>query len=116
MKNEYIVAIDYLAKYKPMTIDYKMLEADNLLDAMSEAEQYMDEDKVYLLNILQANKAAHKVKGLPGIKENVYTDILTNRGSGWHRTDAAHSEIAWQQTLWVDENKKVQYITGNEIA
>lgn len=42
MKNEYIVAIDYSANYKPMTIDYKMLKAENLLDAMNEAEQYMD--------------------------------------------------------------------------
>lgn len=116
MKNMYIVAIDYRATYKPMTIDYKVLEADNLLDAMSEAEHYVDKDKVYLMKILQANKAAHKVKGLPGIKENVYTDILTNRGSGWHRTDAAHSEIAWKKVLWMDENKKVWYITGNEIA
>ena len=27
MKNEYIVAIDYRANYKPLTIDYKMLKA-----------------------------------------------------------------------------------------
>ena len=40
MKNEYIVAIDYRANYKPLTIDYKMLKAENLLDAMNEAEQY----------------------------------------------------------------------------
>ena len=33
MKNEYIVAIDYSANYKPMTIDYKMLKAENLMDA-----------------------------------------------------------------------------------
>ena len=44
MKNKYIVAIDYSANYKPMTIDYKVLEADNLLDAMSEAESYLDTD------------------------------------------------------------------------
>ena len=49
MKNEYIVAIDYSASYKPMTIDYKMLKAENLLDAMNEAEQYMDKETVYLL-------------------------------------------------------------------
>lgn len=49
MKNEYIVAIDYSANYKPLTIDYKMLKAENLLDAMNEAEQYMDKETVYLL-------------------------------------------------------------------
>lgn len=41
MKNKYIVAIDYRANYKPLTIDYKMLKAENLLDAMNEAEQYI---------------------------------------------------------------------------
>lgn len=87
MKKSYIVAIDYRATYKPMTTDYKVLEADNLLDAMSEAESYLDTEKVYLLNIMQADKAGHKVKGLPGIRENTYIDQITNRGNGWHRTD-----------------------------
>ena len=68
MKKSYIVAIDYRATYKPMTTDYKLLEADNLLDAMSEAESYLDTEKVYLLIIMQADKAGHKVKGMPGIR------------------------------------------------
>ena len=95
MKKSYIVAIDYRATYKPMTTDYKVLEADNLLDAMSEAESYLDTEKVYLLIIMQADKAGHKVKGMPGIRENTYIEQITNRGNGWHRTDAAHSETAW---------------------
>lgn len=68
MKKSYIVAIDYRATYKPTTTDYKVLEADNLLDAMSEAESYLDTEKVYLLIIMQADKAGHKVKGMPGIR------------------------------------------------
>lgn len=75
MKNKYIVAIDYSANYKPMTIDYKVLEADNLLDAMSEAESYLDTEKVYLLNIMQADKADHKVRGLPGLKKNMAAEL-----------------------------------------
>ena len=66
MKNEYIVAIDYRANYKPLTIDYKMLKAENLLDAMNEAEQYMDKETVYLLKIMKRSGAAHKVKGVDG--------------------------------------------------
>ena len=116
MKNKYIVAIDYSANYTPMTIDYKVLEADNLLDAMSEAESYLDTEKVYLLNIMQADKADHKVRGLPGLKKNIYTDILTNRGSGWHRTDAAHSETAFEHIMWVDENKNVECTRINEVS
>jgi hypothetical protein len=116
MKKSYIVAIDYRATYKPMTTDYKVLEADNLLDAMSEAESYLDTEKVYLLNIMQADKVGHKVKGLPGIRENTYIDQITNRGNGWHRTDAAHSETAWSHTMWVDESKNAQHIDSNEVA
>lgn len=82
MKNEYIVAIDYSANYKPMTIDYKMLKAENLLDAMNEAEQYMDKETVYLLKIMKRSGAAHKVKGVDA-REATYTDVLTNRGNGW---------------------------------
>ena len=116
MKKSYIVAIDYRATYKPMTTDYKVLEADNLLDAMSEAESYLDTEKVYLLIIMQADKAGHKVKGMPGIRENTYIEQITNRGNGWHRTDAAHSETAWSHTMWVVESKNAQHIDSNEVA
>ena len=116
MKKSYIVAIDYRATYKPMTTDYKVLEADNLLDAMSEAESYLDTEKVYLLIIMQADKAGHKVKGMPGIRENTYIEQITNRGNGWHRTDAAHSETDWRHPMWVDESKNTQHIDSNEVA
>ena len=95
MKNEYIVAIDYRANYKPLTIDYKMLKAENLLDAMNEAEQYMDKETVYLLKIMKRSGAAHKVKGVDA-REATYTDVLTNRGNGWHSTDVAHCEQPWR--------------------
>lgn len=103
MKNEYIVAIDYSANYKPMTIDYKMLKAENLLDAMNEAEQYMDKETVYLLKIMKRSGAAHKVKGVDA-REATYTDVLTNRGNGWHNTDAAHCEQPWMSQMWVYNN------------
>lgn len=102
MKNMYIVAIDYRASYKPMTTDYKVLEAENLLDAMNEAESYLDKEKVYLLNIMQATKAPRKVKGMPFFKAGSYTDILINRGYGWHNADAAHSETTWKHTMQID--------------
>lgn len=77
---------------------------------------YLDTEKVYLLNIMQADKADHKVRGLPGLKKNIYTDILTNRGSGWHLTDAAHSETAFEHIMWVDENKNVECTRINEVS
>lgn len=116
MKKLYIVCIDYKASYKPMFTEYKVLEAESLLDAMSEAEQYLDKDKVYLLNINQALTSGRKVKGLPGTKEIACVDILTNRGNGWHRTDAAHSEIPWQHIFWVDAEKNAELIDCKEAA
>lgn len=114
MKNEYIVAIDYSANYKPMTIDYKMLKAENLLDAMNEAEQYMDKETVYLLKIMKRSGAAHKVKGVDA-QEATYTDVLTNRGNGWHNTDAVHCEQPWMSQMWVYNNGFVDLYYCEEI-
>ena len=96
MKNEYIVAIDYSANYKPMTIDYKMLKAENLLDAMN------------------GSGAAHKVKGVDA-REATYTDVLTNRGNGWHNTDAAHCEQPWMSQMWVYNNGFVDLYYCEEV-
>ena len=114
MKNEYIVAIDYSANYKPMTIDYKMLKAENLLDAMNEAEQYMDKETVYLLKIMKRSGAAHKVKGVDA-REAAYTDVLTNRGNGWHSTDAAHCAQPWMSQMWVYSNGFVDLYYCEEV-
>ena len=114
MKNKYIVAIDYSANYKPMTIDYKMLKAENLLDAMNEAEQYMDKETVYLLKIMKRSGAAHKVKGVDA-REATYTDVLTNRGNGWHNTDAAHCGQPWMSQMWVYNNGFVDLYYCEEV-
>lgn len=114
MKNEYIVAIDYRANYKPLTIDYKMLKAENLLDAMNEAEQYMDKETVYLLKVMKRSGAAHKVKGVDA-REATYTDVLTNRGNGWHSTDVAHCEQPWMSQMWMYSNGFVDLYYCEEV-
>ena len=106
MKNEYIVAIDYSANYKPMTIDYKMLKAENLLDAMNEAEQYMDKETVYLLKIMKRSGAAHKVKGVDA-REATYSDVLS--------TDVAHCEQPWMSQMWMYSNGFVDLYYCEEV-
>ena len=84
---QYVMIIDWMVEYKN-GFTKTTLEADNLLDAMTEAEQYKDEN-VYLIKI--AEKTAETYDNDTAI---VYDDILTTRSYGWHRSDAQHSECA----------------------
>lgn len=89
---KYIAVIDYNAALKK-GFGHIQLEAKTLLDAMSEAEQYMD-DTVYLVRIAEKNSKARKISDY---KKTLFTEILTNRGNGWHRNGDAHSEST---TTW----------------
>lgn len=108
MKKQFAVHIDFKAS---SAYDHRILEADNLLDAMSEAEYYLTEG-VYLITISEKVKTLGLSKMF---KESLHTELLTNRGNGWHRTDEAHGErpCGWRVTeyrerfapdwdMWVD--------------
>lgn len=90
---KYILAIDYKASYRPMTIEYEIIEAADILEAMQIADRFFNEDTVYLLNIMEKTGE---------VKENEfleYKDKLTSRNRGdWHLTDAEHSEQPY--TKW----------------
>lgn len=47
----FILGIDYKASYQPLTIELKSLTANNLLDALKEANNYWNDDTVWCLNI-----------------------------------------------------------------
>lgn len=80
---KYIVCVDWKAGYSS-GFDYYPLKSDNILDAMEEAEQYINEN-VYLITVMEKQKGVKRVKGCPDVKEMTYTDVITNRGNGWHR-------------------------------
>ncbi len=104
--SKFIAYIDYKASYAPLTIEYKALNATNILDAMNEAEQFLDKEKVYLITVME-RKRAKRAAGWPkGSKAVVYRDILTNRGCGWHSTDEAHSEQAFEHECWYTPDGK----------
>lgn len=84
---KYIAVIDYNAALKK-GFGHIQLEAKTLLDAMNEAEKLLTDD-VYLVDIAEKSGKTEKVDGG---KETLFTDILRNRGNGWHRCDAAHGE------------------------
>ena len=97
MKKTYTAHVDYKANTGKM-FGHFTLAADNLLDAMSEAEQYLT-DEAYLVTISENEKTLSIHKEW---KETLHNEILTNRGNGWHRTDESHSErqICWKETIF----------------
>lgn len=92
---KYIAIIDYKASVKN-GFDHVALEANNLLDAMNEAENLLTDD-VYLVDIAEKSGKSEKIKGC---KETPFTEVLRNRGHGWHRCDSEHGEhpVTWKMT------------------
>lgn len=60
---KYIVCVDWKAGYSS-GFDYYPLKSDNILDAMEEAEQYINEN-VYLITVMEKQKGVKRVKGCP---------------------------------------------------
>lgn len=89
---KYIAVIDWNARTGKM-FDHIELNAKNIVDAMNEAENYINED-VYMIFI--AEKTG-KVTKVDDCKEVLYKEILANRKNGWHACDEKHSEHA---TTW----------------
>ena len=94
---KYMISIDWRASYRN-TIDRQMLNADNIFEAMQEAEKLHDEN-VYLLRILEKTDEVQENEFL------VYEDKLTSRSRGnGHLTDAAHNEHLFPALYHVESN------------
>jgi hypothetical protein len=104
---KYIVCIDYKACYKPLTLEYAPLTDGNLLNAMVEAEGFMNEN-VYLITVME-QKSSKALKGYKGHRAVTYADILTNRGNGWHITDEAHCETAFERECYFAPDGEFSY-------
>ena len=48
-------------------------------------------------------------------REATYTDVLTNRGNGWHSTDVAHCEQPWMSQMWMYSNGFVDLYYCEEV-
>lgn len=82
---KYMVSIDWKASYRN-TIDRQMLNANNIFEAMKEAESLYSEN-AYLIRILEKTEEVQENEFL------VYADRMTSRSRGnWHLTDAEHHE------------------------
>lgn len=116
--HNYTIAIDYCIdteshrakNYKLWGNDFwKMvaLEADSILDAMSEAEAYFNED-TYMIHLLEKTG---EVNDRGGYKTIEYRAILASRHKGsWHRHDSKHGESDEFDFGWDTELNDYSYI------
>ena len=84
---KYILYIDYSASYKPMTSEYRKLEAKTLSDAILEADAQYNPDTMYLMRIMVKDGKAEKVES--DIKRTVYRAKFERR-TRWTETNAEH--------------------------
>lgn len=98
----YVLYIDYKAGHQPDT-EYKVLYAENLLDAIAEADTLMAENSdVYLIRIMQENSEMEETRYHAENGEHrrlykiEYDAILCKRNttpeSDWHLNTEDHGE------------------------
>lgn len=85
---KYILYIDYKASYKPMTWDFKPLEAKTIEDAIIEADQIHDLDTMYLIRIMKKVGKVEKVE--KDVKAQEYKSFLEKRSTKWAKLETDH--------------------------
>lgn len=93
---DFMVIIDRASEFTnpQYPIEIKPLNALTIIEAMNEAEKYID-DTIYLINIAEKTNEVIENK-------IVYRDILTHRSRGWHICDEKHCETPFHYGLDVE--------------
>ena len=87
---KYVLYIDYKVNQGPACgYAYKMIDADNLLDAIRTADNTFSQ-RVYLMQIME--KVGRIEKDADGWKIETFEAVLCRRSYGWHRNTAENSE------------------------
>lgn len=85
---KYVLYVDYRANYKPLTSEYRKLEAKTLDTAILEADEQYNPDTMYLMRIMVKAGKAEKVES--DIKCTAYRAKLERR-TRWTETNAEHA-------------------------
>lgn len=87
---KYLLYIDYVSA-DPRVMEYRNMEASNLLDAIEEADKAWDEldGSVYLMRIMEATSKIYKKEYGYGQK---FKAVLCRRSFGWHLNTHKNSE------------------------
>lgn len=86
---KYILYIDYRASYKPMTSEYRALNAKNIAEAVIEADAIHNQETMYLIRIMEKTGKIEKVER--DIKKQTYTAIMEKRSTKWAEVERNHS-------------------------
>nr|DAI54385.1 MAG TPA: hypothetical protein [Caudoviricetes sp.] len=82
---KYVLYIDYSASYKPMTYEYRAMNAKNIKDAILEADAIHDTNTMYLIRIMEKTGKVEKVES--DVKAQTYTAIIEKRSTKWAAMD-----------------------------
>lgn len=85
----YVLYIDYSASYKPMTCEYRALNAKNIAEAIIEADANHNPETMYLIRIMEKNGKVEKVDR--DVKAQTYTAIMEKRSTKWAAAERDHS-------------------------
>lgn len=85
----YVLYIDYSASYKPMTCEYRALNAKNIAEAIIEADANHNPETMYLIRIMEKNGKVEKVDR--DVKAQTYTAIMEKRSTKWAASERDHS-------------------------
>lgn len=86
---KYVLYIDYSASYKPMTCEYRALNAKNIAEAIIEADAIHDLKTMYLVRIMEKRGKVEKVES--DVKAQTYTAIMEKRSTKWTEAERDHS-------------------------
>lgn len=85
---KYVLYIDYLASYKPMTFEYRPMNAKNIAEAIIEADAVHDSKTMYLIMIMIKSGKVEKVES--NIKAQSYEAIMEKRSTKWTSIEQGH--------------------------
>lgn len=86
---KYVLYIDYSASYKPMTSEYRALNAKSIGEAVIEADAIHNPETIYLIRIMEKSDKVEKVER--DIKAQTYTAIMEKRSTKWAEVERNHS-------------------------
>ena len=88
MKKQYVLYIDYRVKHIP-AYEYLEMDAENLLEAIVEADKIHNADTMYLVRLMEKSGRVEKVER--DVKAQTYKAIIEKRSTKWDTMETSHS-------------------------